>query len=156
MIIYFWMNILDVVVVPIQWKNEYSKHTNHCYPKGATTVLYKTSRGSWTRDTRTFWTQSQPWTKSISTNSFTTELIWARTLRTKVNQELIDDFVRINFMNRTARQNIFLGHDISYHSNSCLCIPETPHFYTIDLSTWQSINLFLETFPLVARLFDSF
>ena len=58
----FWMNI-ELNLVPIQWKNEYSKHTNHCYPKGATTVLYKTSRGSWTQDTRTFWTQSQPWAK---------------------------------------------------------------------------------------------
>ena len=27
-----------------------------------------------------------------------------------------------------------------YHSNSCLCITETPHFYTIDLSTWQSMK----------------
>ena len=37
-----------------------------------------------------------------------------------------------------------------YQSNSCLCITETPHFYAIDLSSWQYINMFLET------LLDSF
>ena len=37
-----------------------------------------------------------------------------------------------------------------HHSNSCLCITETPHFYAIDLSSWQYINMFLET------LLDSF
>ena len=39
-----------------------------------------------------------------------------------------------------------------HHSNSCLCITETPHFYAIDLSSWQYINMFLETFPLFAGL----